>query len=257
MVTSVLGVAEPLRITLFGAGACFFGALLVTDAHRSDRAHTFGWASVVSAVAIVVTVELSRTAVWAAAAFLVLQMFLSYALRPWSPRAGNLAVIGALITFLAGAGRITSDHIGWFVLASTVGFAWATVSDYVFLPDDPVRTLKRSVHVFCRTAGDAVASVVDTLTTARDGNAPDRAVKALRRSLDRVMRCRTAIESQLSGALPGFGQHDVEQLGVALYCAERGTEEVINQANDPPGLTCSPTTSRHPSRAPCRPSRMP
>jgi uncharacterized membrane protein YccC len=234
VVTSVLGVAEPLRITLFGAGACFFGALLVTDAHRSDRAHTFGWASVVSAVAIVVTVELSRTAVWAAAAFLVLQMFLSYALRPWSPRAGNLAVIGALITFLAGAGRITSDHIGWFVLASTVGFAWATVSDYVFLPDDPVRTLKRSVYVFCRSAGDAVASVVDTLTTARDGNAPDRAVKALRRSLDRVMRCRTAIESQLSGALlPGFGQHDVEQLGVALYCAERGTEEVINQANDP------------------------
>ena len=234
VVTSVFGVAEPLPITLFGAGACFFGALLVTDPHRSDRARTFGWASVVAAVAIVVTVELSRIAVWAAVAFLVLQMFLSYALRPWSPRAGNLAVIGALITFLAGAGRITSGHIGWFVLASTVGFAWATVSDYVFLPDDPVRTLKRSVHLFCRSAGDAVASVVVTLTTARDGNAPDRAVKALRRSLDRVMRCRTAIESQLSGALlPGLGQHDVEQLGVALYCAERGTEEVINQANDP------------------------
>lgn len=59
VVTSVCGVAEPLRITLFGAGACFFGALLVTDPHRSDRAHTFGWASVVSAVAIVVTVELT------------------------------------------------------------------------------------------------------------------------------------------------------------------------------------------------------
>jgi hypothetical protein len=114
VLTSMFDVAEPLRITLFGAGACFFGALLVTDPHRSDRAHTFGWASVVSAVAIVVTVELSRTAVWAAVAFLVLQMFLSYALRSWSLRAGNLAVIGALITFLAGAGHITSDRIGWF-----------------------------------------------------------------------------------------------------------------------------------------------
>ena len=72
--TSVFGVAEPLRITLFGAGACFFGALLVTDPRRRDRAHTFGWASVVAAVAIVVTVELSRTAVWAAVAFLVLQI---------------------------------------------------------------------------------------------------------------------------------------------------------------------------------------
>ena len=234
VVTSVFGVAEPLRITLFGAGACFFGALLVTDSHRRDRARTFGWASVVAAVAIVVTVELSRTAVWAAVAFLVLQMFLSYALRSWSLRAGNVAVIGALITFLAGAGHITSDRIGWFVLASTVGFAWATVSEYVVLPDDPVRLLKRSVDVFCRNAGDAVASVVDALTATCDGNAPDRATKALRRSLDRVMRCRTAIESQLSGALlPGFGQHDVEQLRVALYCAERGIEEVINQSNDP------------------------
>jgi hypothetical protein len=93
VVTTVFGVDDPYRIALFGAGACFFGALLVTDLRRSDRARTFGWASVVAAAAIIVTVELSRTAVWAAAAFLVLQMFLSYALRSWSLRAGNLAVI--------------------------------------------------------------------------------------------------------------------------------------------------------------------
>ena len=233
VVTSVFGVDDPFRITLFGAGACFFGALLVTEPHRSDRARTFGWASVVAAVAIVVTVELSRTAVWAAVAFLVLQMFLSYALRSWSLRAGNLAVIGALTTFLAGAGHIMSDRIGWFVLASTVGFAWVTVSEFIILPDHPLRSLRRSVDVFCRSAGDAVAGAVDTLSTTCDGNASDRAARALRRSLDRVMRCRTAIESQVSGALLPLGQHDVEQLRVALYCVERGIEEVINQANDP------------------------
>ncbi len=166
VVTSAFGVAEPLPIMLFGAGACFFGALLVTDPHRSDRVHTFGWAAVVAAVAIVVTVELSRTAVWAAVAFLVLQMFLSYALRSWSLRAGNIAVIGALITFLAGAMHVTSDRIGWFVLASTVGFAWVTVSEYVILPDDPVRSLKRSMDVFCRSAGDAVAGAADMLRPA-------------------------------------------------------------------------------------------
>ena len=233
-VTFVFGVAEPLPIALFGAGACFFAALLVTDPHRSDRVRTIGLASVVSAVAVVVTVELSQTAVWAAAAFLVLQMFLSYALRSWSPRAGTLAVIGALVTFLAGAGHFTSDRIGWFVLASTVGYAWLSLSEYVILPDDPVRSLKRSVAAFCRRAGNAVTKIVDTLSSTRDGNTPGRAAKALRRSLDRVRRCRTAIESQLSGAvLHGIGQHDVEQLRVALYCAERGLEEMINQANDP------------------------
>jgi uncharacterized membrane protein YccC len=237
VVTSVFGVAEPLRITLFGAGACFFGALLVTDPHRSDRVQTFGWAAVFSAVAIVATVELSRIAVWAAVALLILQMFLSYALRVWSLRAGNLAVIGALITFLAGASRITSDRIGWFVLASAVGFAWVTVSEYVILPDDPVRTLKRSVEVFCRSAGDAVASAVDALTTTCDGNAPHRAA----RSLDRLMRCRTVIESQASvDFLPGFGPHDVEQLRVALYCAERGVEEVVNQTKDPRWIAALP-----------------
>ncbi len=168
-------------------------------------------------------------------------MFLSYALRPWSLRAGNLAVIGALITFLAGAGHITSDRIGWFVLASTVGFAWVVVSEYVILPDDPVRSLKRSVAVFCRRAGEAVAGVVDTLTSTGDGAVPDRGAKALGRSLDRVMRCRTAIESQVSGArLPGFGQHDVEQLRVALYCAERGVEEVVNQTKDPRWVSTLP-----------------
>ncbi len=230
-VTSAFGVAEPLRITLFGAGACFFGVLLVTDPRRGDRVRTFVLASMVSAAAIVITVELSRATVWAAAAFLVVQMFLSYALRSWSLRAGNLAVIGALITFLAGAGRITSDRIGWFVLASTVGFAWATIAEYVLLPDNPRRTLNRSVYIFCRSAGDVVASVVDTLRVARDGMAPDHASKALCRKIQRVTQCRTAIESQLTGALPpGFRQHDVEQLRVALYCAERGIE-VIKQAN--------------------------
>jgi len=55
------------------------------------------------------------------------------------------------------------------------------------------------------------------------------------------MRCRTAIESRVSGALlPGLGQHDVEQLRVALYCAERGIEEVINQTNDPRWMNTLP-----------------
>ena len=159
---------------------------------------------------------------------------LSYALRSCSPRAGTLAVIGALITFLAGAGHFTSDRIGWFVLASTVGYAWLAVSEYVILPDDPVRSLKQSIDAFCRRAGDAVTGVADALATTSDGNTAGRSRKALHRSLDRVRRCRAAIESQLPGApLHGFGPHDAEQLRVALYCAERGLEEMINQANDP------------------------
>jgi len=231
VVVSVFGVADQLPVILFGAATCFFGALLITHPHRGERARTFGWASVVAAVAIAVTVELNRTAVWAAASFLVVQMFLSYAVRSWSLRAGNIAVIGALTTFLTGAMHITTDRVWWFVLASTVGFAWIIVSEYLILPDDPVRSLKRSIDVFCRTTGDAVAGATDILTA---GSASDRPTKVLRRRLDRVRRCRTAVDSRLSGALSiGFGPHDLEQLRVALYCTERGTEELVHQADDP------------------------
>ena len=58
------------------------------------------------------------------------------------------------------------------MLASTVGYAWLAVSEYVILPDDPVRSLKCSVDAFCRRAGNAVAKVVDTLSSTRDGNTP-------------------------------------------------------------------------------------
>jgi hypothetical protein len=57
-------------------------------------------------------------------------------------------VIGALTTFLAGAVPLMTDRIGWFVLATTVGYAWQAASEYVILPDDPVRFLKRSVDAF-------------------------------------------------------------------------------------------------------------
>ena len=79
-VTAVFDVADPVRITLFAAGAAFEGALLAPDPQPRDRVRTLGWASVVAAVAVVVTVALTQTAVWVAAALLVLLMFSSYAL---------------------------------------------------------------------------------------------------------------------------------------------------------------------------------
>ena len=181
-VTAAFDVADPLRITLFAAGAAFEGALLAPDPQPKDRVLTLGWASVVSAVAVIVTVELNRIAVWAAAGLLVLLMFSSYALRSWSPRVASLALMGAITVYVTGAGYIAIGRIGWFVLALIVGFRWLAVWESVILPDDPVRSLKRSVRAFSRRAADTVATVVDALNTARDGTPPDRARKALKRA---------------------------------------------------------------------------
>jgi len=233
-VTYAFDVAEPFRITLFAAGAAFEGALLAPDPQPRDRVRTLGWASVVAAVAIVVTIWLSQMAAWAAVALLVLLMFSSYALRSWSPRVASLALMGAITVYVTGAGHITVGRIGWFVLALVVGFAWLAVWETLILPDDPLRSLHRSVQAFSRRAAETVAGVVDVLNTVRDGSPSDHARKALHNNLKRVRSCRSAIERQFPGAVvSGLSQHDVDRLRVALYSAHKGLEDMVAQVHAP------------------------
>ncbi|WP_123028484.1 FUSC family protein [Mycolicibacterium stellerae] len=232
-VTFAFDVADPVRITLFAAGAAFEGALLAPDPQPADRIRTLGWAAVVAAVAIVATVALARHAVWAAAAFLVLLMFSSYALRSWSPRVASLALMGAITVYVTGAGYITIGRIGWFVVALVVGFAWLALWEAVILPDDPLQSLNSSVQAFSRRAADAVAGIVDALAAARDG-APSDDGKALRRHLDRAGKCRTAIEGQFPGVVVrGLRHNDVDRLRVALHSAQKGLEDMADRAEVP------------------------
>jgi uncharacterized membrane protein YgaE (UPF0421/DUF939 family) len=240
-VTSAFDVADPFRITLFAAGAAFEGALLAPDPQPRDRVRTLGWASVVSAVAIVMTIGLSQIATWAAAALLVLLMFSSYALRSWSPRVASLALMGAITVYVTGAGHITVGRIGWFVLALVVGFAWLAVWEALILPDDPLRSLRRSVQAFSRRAAETVADVVDVLNTVRDGSPSDHARKALRKNVARVRSCRSAVERQFPGAVVrGHSQHDVDQLRVALHSAQKGLEDMADQADVPDWMRSLP-----------------
>jgi hypothetical protein len=241
VVTAVFDVADPWRIALFAAGAAFEGALLAPDPQPKDRVRTVGWASIVAAVAVVVTVALTQAVVWAAAALLVLLMFSSYALRSWSPRVASLALMGAITVYVPGAGYITVGRIGWFVLALVVGFGWLAIWETVILPDNAVRSLHQSVQAFSRRAADTVAGVVDALNTARDSTPSEHAGKALRRHLELVRSCRSAIERQFPGAVVrGFSQHDVDQLRVALYSAQKALEEMAEQAGNPDWMRSLP-----------------
>ena len=98
-----------------------------------------------------------------------------------------------------------------------------------------MRSVKWSVDFFCRTVGDAVAGVVDTADhNQRRRCARSRCGKALRRSLDRVTRCRTAIESQVSGAhFTRLRRTRRRAVARRAVLRGRGVEEVINQADDP------------------------
>ncbi|CAN5656303.1 hypothetical protein BH11ACT6_BH11ACT6_33670 [soil metagenome] len=72
-----------------------------------DRIRTLCWAAVASPVALVATVYLRLTATWVAVTLLIVLIYLSYALRPWSARVASLALMGAITTYVIGAGHIT------------------------------------------------------------------------------------------------------------------------------------------------------
>jgi len=231
-VTAAFDVDDPLRITLFAAGAALEGALLAPDPQPKDRVRTIGWAAVVSAAAVVITVQLSLIAVWLAAGLLVLLMFSSFALRPWSFRVASLALMGAITVYITGGGYITVGRIGWFVLAAAIGFGWLGLWESVILPDDPLRSLQRSVQAFSRCTVDTVAGVVDVLNTVRDATPSDGPRKALHAKLERVRSCRDAIERQTPGAIAsGFGETDADQLRVALHSVRKGLEDMVEHVD--------------------------
>lgn len=233
-VTTSVGVPSGFRIALFGAGTCLFGALMVTDPRPSDRVRTFGWASVVAAVAVAVTVYLGQVGVWAAAVFLVVQMFLSFALRARSVRAGSLAGIGALTTFVASGGHIATDAIGWFMMASTVGFAWLAVWQCVILPGRPADAAKRAIDVFDRLAADVIACTA----LATDPSTLGSTSKALRTSLERVISCRRSIDDQLA-AFASHGVRDIriDDLRVTLYSVQAALERLVDHVDRPQWAT--------------------
>jgi hypothetical protein len=112
------------------------------------------------------------------------------------------------------------------------GFGWLTLWESPILPDDPLRSLQRSVRTFSGCAADTVAGVLDVLATARDNTSSERARKALRNNLDRVTSCRNAIERQFPGAiLRGVAQDDAGRLRVALHSVQKGLEDIVEQVH--------------------------
>ena len=187
-------------------------------------------ASVVAVVSVALTVYLVRVALWAAAAFLVVEIFLSFALRAWSVRAGSLAAIGALTTFVASGGHISVDRIVWFMAASTIGFAWLAIWQRVIVPDRPAHVARRSILVLGRLAADVVAAAALATNPANAAYAPN----TLRTSLERVIACRRTVDDQLAALIPHVdGNVPIEELRVMLYSTQAALERLVDHVDQP------------------------
>lgn len=233
-VTAAFDVPDPMRITLFAAGAAFEGALLAPDPQPSDRLRTLGWAAVAATIALVVAVQLNQFASWATGLLLVVLIFLSYALRGWNTRVASLLLMAAITVYVTGADYITVGRVGWFVLALFVGFFSIALWENAILPEDPIRSLQRSVLTFSQRAAETVALAVDIFSATRRSTTPEATRTTLLTSLKRVHSCRSAIETLIPGALlHGMSAGDAEQLRVALYAAQKGLSDLVDVASEP------------------------
>ena len=162
-ITRGYDVGDPLRITLFAAGAAYFGALVITDPHRGGRLRTLGIAAAVSIGLLILTVWLAQLSVWAAAALLVVLMYLSYALLAVSPRAATVVFIGAITTFVSSNREIETGRIGWFVLAMAVGFAWLALWESLLSPEGPADDLDAHSAATPSTSGGGLVKPTTAL----------------------------------------------------------------------------------------------
>ena len=145
-------------------------------------------ASLGTVVSVALTVYLVQVALWAAAAFLAVEIFLSFALRAWSVRAGSLAAGGALTTFVASGGHFSVDR--------------------------PADAARRSILVLDGLGADVAAAAAFATNPAYAASAPN----TLHTSLDRVIACRRAVDEQLSALIPHVdGNVPIDELRVTLH----------------------------------------
>ena len=142
-------------------------------------------------------------AAWTAAALLVLLTFSSYALRSWSPRVASLALMGAITVYVTGGGLHHGRSDRMVRLGGCGRLRLARRLGILILPDDPLRSLRRSVATISRCAADPMAGFVDGLDTAGDGWRARPRVRRCTQHLDRVNVSRRHRSDRRRGAVVG------------------------------------------------------
>ncbi len=219
----LLGVGIP-TISLFGVQAGMILLLFIIDLKPSERKITLWLATVPFAGAILLASYLANYS-WLNYLILLLLFFLSYFLRRYGARLGELALVttvGYYLGFLLVPPPALYIPIVFCVLFSALAvYLW----EFVIIPYDPAKFLYRSVRTFYHNVGRGVAAIRLSL----DAGEGDPNSKTLQRHYQQVHHNRRVIEGLFSAAVSPsvWSQPRLNQLQEEMFKTERGLELLI------------------------------
>ncbi len=220
LVRLVTGKPQPLLV-LLSILVCLFFLLMVIDLRPADRRATLWLAAAPLAASIILAGYLSPIR-WLPGLILVALAFLSYYSRRYGTRPAEILL---LVTAGFYAGTVLGPPLKifpWVLAAVAVSLVLTDLWEFVLLPYNPVRFLRRGIWDFYRNVSLVVGQVAQGLAAAQ---VDPHWQSGLQKQVQRVHRSRRVIESLFAAVSPApWTLPRLSRLQVEMYQAEQGLE---------------------------------
>ena len=166
-------------VGLFAVAICFINALVIVDDRRTERQWTQVLSAAMSILALLMA-GLLHGSTWLYPAVLLVLIFASYVVRRRGLRPGELLLVLTMSLYFAEGSGVGWSNLAWYVFAVVIGVVSLWLWQFVFLPYDPQRSLRKGIRSLYHATAATVAAVAVALENApapgegpgREGSAP-------------------------------------------------------------------------------------
>jgi uncharacterized membrane protein YccC len=221
----ILSDRPTLPAALFALLTCFLCFLLVVDTQPADRR----WSHLLAVVPITVALLVARLlegSDWLSGLTLLALIFLTYALRRFGVRAGEMTVLMLVTFYIATLLPLSALRLPWLLLGMVLAVLMAYLWQFLIWPYDPVRWLRRAILAYYGNA----AAIVGTMIRGLEGEARDAEWEhRIGRELGRLHHCRTVIQDQFAAVTSPseWTRQRLDDLRLQLYNVEDGLESML------------------------------
>ena len=149
-------------VGLFAVAICFINALVIVDARRTERQWTQVLSAAISVLALLVAGLLHGSA-WLYPAVLLVLIFASYVVRRPGLRPGELLLVLTMSLYFAEGSGVGWSNLAWYVFAVAIGVVSLWLWQFVLLPYDPQRSLRKGIRSLYHATAATVAAVAVAL----------------------------------------------------------------------------------------------
>jgi hypothetical protein len=215
-------------IPLFGVLSGLIFLLFIIDLKPSSRKISLVLAPIPFAGAVILASLLSKN-FWLNNLIMLLLFFFSYFFRRYGTRAGELALVTTVGFYIAFLLHLPRALYPLFLASVGVSLLVVYLWQFVIIPYDPARSLRRSVVAFYHNVALTVAASWQGLNSI--GEATQYTIK-LQRQIKQVHQNRRMIEGLFSATVSPtlWSQTRLNRLQEEMFKAERGLELLIEAA---------------------------